>query len=83
MRWLGLIFTIFVFGGCSATNLASVLEAAGKDPATVCGNAMYAGAALNFARTNITNGEVDCNNGHLTVHSTPPPLPVGIQLVPR
>ena len=78
---LGLVLSILL-AGCSQTNLASILEAAAKDPATICGSAVYAGASVNFSRSNITNGDVDCNNGHMTIHSTPPAQPIGVQLVP-
>jgi hypothetical protein len=68
--------------GCSMTNLADVLTAAGKDPASVCGTIMTPYGSMSFSRTAITNGDVDCNNGHLTVRSNPPSVPVGVQVVP-
>ena len=88
MRWVFLVefwiagFLALLLSGCSQTNLADVLAAAAKDPATICGSAMYAGASVTFARTNITNGAVDCNNGHLTIQTTPTAQPIGVQLVP-
>lgn len=70
------------FSGCSSTNLADVLVAAGKDPASVCGSVMTVYGSIKFARTNITNGDVQCNQDGLTVRSQPPSVPVGVQVVP-
>ena len=78
-----LVVAVLVTSSCSATNLAEVIKAAGQDQATVCSSGVYAGASLNFVRTNCTNCEMDCNNGHLTIKSQPPSIPVGVQLVPK
>ena len=68
--------------GCSRTNLAAILEAAGKDPATVCGSATYAGAQLQFGRTNLTQGEVTCNGNGMSVRSIPSATPIGVKVTP-
>ena len=53
--------------GCAPTNLAEILKSAGNDPATVCANGVYAGVLINYTRTNVTNGEVQCNANGLTI----------------
>jgi hypothetical protein len=68
--------------GCSSTNLADIIVAAGKDPATVCGAVMTPYGNLKFARTNITNGDVQCTQDGLSVKSQPPSVPVGVQVIP-
>lgn len=73
---------VMLMSGCSQTNLAEILQAAGRDPASVCGSVMTPYGNLKFARTNITNGDVVCNQDGLTVKSQPPSVPVGIQVLP-
>ena len=81
IAWL--IFVVMILlSGCSQTNLAAILEAAGKDPATVCGSATYAGAQLQFARTNLTQGEVTCNGNGMSVRSIPSATPIGVKVTP-
>lgn len=69
-------------GGCAPTNLASVIEAAGKDPASVCGSITTIYGTAKFARTNIVNGNVTCNQDGLSVKSDAVQIPVGIQITP-
>ena len=75
---------------CAATpalmappSLADAIKAAGQDPATACGSIMTPYGNMKFARTNITNGDVTCNQDGLTVRSQPPVIPVGVQVIPR
>jgi len=71
-----------LLAGCSSTNIAELMKAMGNDPATVCATAVYAGASLNVARTNITNGKVTCNPQGLTVESEPASVPVNVNVRP-
>ena len=73
-----------MLAGCSSTNLADIVKAAGQDPATVCVTAAYAGAMVNISRTNITNGDVQCNGNGLSVKSsTIVPIELQVTPVPR
>ena len=71
---------------CSLAPSDKFVEAMSKDTATVCGriHAIYGignGDAWLY-RSNITNGTVTCDDKGMTISSTPPPIPVGVQLVP-
>ncbi len=79
MIYLLLAF-IALLAGCSQTNIADLINAMGKDPATVCANGVYAGASLNIARTNITNGEVECGANGLKIKSTAVQLGIPAQV---
>lgn len=68
--------------GCSSTNLADVLKAAGQDPASVCGSVLTVYGSIKFARTNITNGNVQCSQDGLTVKSDAIQVPMSLQVVP-
>lgn len=68
---IGLVIGVALLSGCAnkaGDNLAKIIEALGKDPATVCATVMTEGVSASFARTNITNGDVQCDK--LTVKST-------------
>lgn len=80
------MLALVLLTGCSRTNIAEYVKALAGDPATVCitndlsspwGNDKIIGV-----RTNITNGNVQCTKEGLTVTSSPPSMPVGVQLVP-
>jgi hypothetical protein len=88
MRHLALWCSLaLVLSACSKTNITEYIEALGKDPATVCGkltlSTPWGTQTTSVARTNIQNGNVSCPaDGGLTVTTTPPMQPVGVQLVP-
>lgn len=90
MRWsqefvlfaLGSAFIAAALTGCAPTNLADVLEAAGKDPASVCGSITTIYGTAKFARTNIVNGNVSCNQDGLSVKSDAVQVPLQLQVNP-
>jgi hypothetical protein len=82
------VISVFALGGCFGN--AAVIEALAKDNATFCLKLTTLYGTVNFARTNITAGDVTCDS--LQVHSqgqtsipvsvipssTPNPLPVQV-----
>ena len=82
MTRLGWVVLAGLLSGCSQTNIAELVKAMGNDPATFCATAVYAGASLNVARTNITNGRVTCNPQGLTVESEPAIAPIAVKVTP-
>lgn len=79
MRWLWVLAGLLL-AGCSSTNFAEVIKAAGTDPTTVCITGVYSGAMLGYYRTNIQNGEVQCNGNGLAIKSSNMAIPATIQL---
>lgn len=61
---------VCLLSGCLSA--ASLVEAMGKDPASIClqVNTVYGTARI--ARTNIVNGNVTCNGDGLTVKTDQP-----------
>jgi hypothetical protein len=92
MRVLLIILLASLLGGCVASNLtklreadAKLIEAMGKDPATVCATATDGPISVSVSRTNLVNGKVKCSASGLEVESTPPGqtmVPVQLQLMP-
>ena len=72
---LALAVSVLLLAGCTSANndLSKVVEAMAKDPATACFAGTYAGASVQFSRTNILNGKVSCNGNGMAVESTVPP----------
>jgi hypothetical protein len=75
--------------GCVASNLtelekahATVIQALGNDPATVCVVASYGPATIMGGRTNITNGDVKCNAQGLELKSQATQVGVPLTIVP-
>lgn len=66
MRWLGLALLLT---GCSQTNLAEVIAAMAKDPATACVTVMTPQGTGKIYRTNIRNGIVKCDETGMAVSS--------------
>lgn len=64
-----LIVTSLLFVGCSSTNIAELVKAMAGDTATVCVTAQWGGGMVNASRTNIQNGDVQCQPNGLTVKS--------------
>ena len=75
-----LLGVLVLLAGCSQTNIADLITAMGKDPATVCATGVYAGASLNVSRTNITNGEVNCGPNGMVIKSTAVQLGIPAQV---
>jgi len=92
MKWLVIVLASLQ-AGCLASNLtelrkadAALIEAMGKDPATVCATATDGPISVSASRTNITNGKVKCSASGLEVESIPPgqtTVPVQLQVVPK
>lgn len=60
MKILGLILALCLTG-CSSTNLAEIVQAAGHDPATVCARVTSVYGTLTYLRANPTAGKVSCD----------------------
>jgi hypothetical protein len=85
---LAIILLCLGLTGCAGN--AAVIEALAKDQATVCSKLTTIYGTVTFARTNITNGDVECDSlkvhsqGQTTIpvsvipSSTPNPLPVTV-----
>ena len=69
-------------GGCSSTNIAELMKAMGENTATVCIQAQWGGGMVIASRTNITNGDVQCQPNGLTVKSSSQTVPVGVTIQP-
>lgn len=80
---VGAIVLAVLVAGCAPTNISELVKAMGQDPATVCVTATYAGALINVARTNITNGDVQCNGNGLAVKSQATQLGVPMVVTPQ
>lgn len=72
MRILVLVLSMAVMAGCSQTNLAEVIAALAKDPATACVTVMTPQGSGKIYRTNIKNGMVKCTDDGMAVASPTP-----------
>ncbi len=83
MRLMGLLLVLSsaVLSGC--VNAAALVEALAKDEATVCVNVGTVYGTLRIARTNISNGDVACTDGGLTVKSQATQVGLPITVVPQ
>lgn len=60
MKIVGLVALMLMLGGCMGN--AAVIDAMARDQATICfSNSNMWSGTTNFARTNITNGDVECD----------------------
>ena len=73
MRRVAWLVGAVLLAGCTQTNISDLVKAMSGDTATACATGTYAGATLQYSRTNILNGEVTCNANGMSVKSTPPP----------
>lgn len=75
-------FALLLAGGCAFSPSAEFIEALGKDQATVVVkiNTIY-GTVL-YCRTNIMNGDVDCNGEGIKVKSQASTIGVPFFVVP-
>lgn len=55
--------------GCAPTNISQMVEAMGRDPATVCVQVNTIYGTLRASRTNIVDGEVSCSSDGVQVKS--------------
>jgi lipopolysaccharide export system protein LptA len=62
-----LFLVLVLVAGCSTS--AGMIEALGKDPASVCVQITSIYGTMRLARTNIVNGNVSCVQEGLTVQS--------------
>ena len=80
------LMLLVIVGGCSMSPSKEWVEAMSKDSATICGRIHVIYGIGNgdgwIYRTNITNGSVTCDEKGMAVTSTPPLLPVGVQVIP-
>lgn len=79
MKPVVLLLCLLPLAACSTTNISELIDALAKDPATVCGSVTTVTGTVNFARTNITSGDVKCDG--LEVHS-PGQTTVPVRVVP-
>ncbi len=80
-RLLSLIAVVVLMAGCSTS--AGMIEALGKDPATVCVQVTSIYGTMRLARTNIVSGNVTCNQEGLTVQSDAQRIGVPVLVVPQ
>jgi len=76
-----LIAILLLVAGCSTS--AGMIEALGKDPATVCVNVATIYGTMKLARTNIVSGNVSCTQDGLTVQSDAQKIGVPVMVVPQ
>ena len=82
MRILGgLILALVLSAGCSTS--AGMIEALGKDPATICVQITSIYGTMRLARTNIVSGNVSCVQEGLTVQSDAQKIGVPVMVVPQ
>lgn len=76
MRRIAILLSIvsLLMVGCVSTDLPKLIEALGKDPATVCGRIIYGPAVVQVYRTAAINVNVTCTNDGMSVTT---PAPVG------
>lgn len=61
--------SLVLLTGCSQTNLAEVITALAKDPATACVRLMTPQGSGTIYRTNIKHGLVKCDENGMAVSS--------------
>jgi hypothetical protein len=76
-------FILILASGCVASNLAEVVTALGKDPASVCINLSTIYGNLKVARTNISNGDVTCAADGLVVKSQASQVGIPVVITPE
>lgn len=76
-----LLILALAVSGCSTS--AGMIEALGKDPATVCVQVTSIYGTMRLARTNIISGNVACNQEGLTVQSDAQRIGVPVLVVPQ
>lgn len=69
MRQLGIVLLACTLAGCATNGMTAMLEAIGKDPATVCAKIVYGPAVAQVYRTNAASASVKCNNDGLEVQA--------------
>ena len=74
MRYLALLLLLT---GCTSNPIQGMMEAIGKDPATVCAKVVYGPAVAQLYRTNSPNARVKCDNDGMEVTSPPQKPPDG------
>lgn len=82
MRYVILIAALL--GGCGyqsgKLSQASFMKDLAGDTATVCLNGQGEGISLNFSRTNITNGEVQCTPQGMVIKSNGLNIPANVTI---
>ena len=60
-RAAGALALVAALAGCSPSNLADVVKAAGQDNATVCARVTSVYGTLTYMRSNVANGDATCD----------------------
>jgi hypothetical protein len=82
MKTLTLLVAV-VLAGCSSTNIAELVKAAGQDAASVCASVSTVYGVLKFARTNLVNGNIACDANGMIMKSDAAQVGVPIQVTPH
>lgn len=67
---IGLLLAALALAGC-APDIADIVTALGKDPASNCIRVTSIYATVLMSRTNLTSGSMACNSDGLTMKSDP------------
>lgn len=65
-----------LLAGCSSTNLADIVAAAGTNQATICARVTSVYGTLTFLRSNVMGGDVSCDT--LSIKTQPQSVPLAV-----